>query len=98
MFDVGWGEATIILMLALLLFGPDKLAEFARMLGRLYGEYKAARRRLEIELLYGKEVIDRDYLKELAKNKLELSELNHNFVGLEDNNINKKLEERKKFE
>ncbi len=71
MFDVGWSEATVILLLALLLFGPDKLAEFAKTLGRLYGEYKTARRRLELELLYGKEVVDKEYIRDLAKLKLE---------------------------
>ncbi len=71
MFDVGWSEATVILLLALLLFGPDKLADFAKTLGRLYGEYKTARRRLELELLYGKEIVDREYIRDLAKLKLE---------------------------
>ncbi len=75
MFDVGWSEATVILLLALLLFGPDKLADFARKLGKLYGEYKTARRRLELELLYGKEVIDREYLRDIAKMKLEMPDL-----------------------
>ncbi len=71
MFDVGWSEATVILLLALLLFGPDKLADFAKTLGRLYGEYKTARRRLELELLYGKEVVDREFIRDLAKLKLD---------------------------
>ena len=72
MFDVGWSEATVILLLALLLFGPDKLTEFAKTLGKLYGEYKTAKRRLELELLYGKEVLNKDRLKDLAKSELGL--------------------------
>ena len=72
MFDIGWSEATVILLLALLLFGPDKLTEFAKTLGKLYGEYKAAKRRLELELLYGKEVLSKNSLKDLAKSELGL--------------------------
>ncbi|RUM33430.1 MAG: translocase [Archaeoglobus sp.] len=73
MFGVGWSEATVIFILALLLFGPDKLAEFTRMLGKLYGEYKAARRRLELELLYGKETVNVNSLKNLVETELEYS-------------------------
>lgn len=71
MFGVGWSEATVIFILALLLFGPDKLAEFTRMLGKLYGEYKAARRRLELELLYGKETVNVNSLKNFVETELE---------------------------
>lgn len=73
MFGVGWSEATVIFILALLLFGPDKLAEFTRTLGKLYGEYKAARRRLELELLYGKETVNVNSLKNLVETELEYS-------------------------
>ncbi len=84
MFDIGWSEATVILLLALLLFGPDKIAEFARMLGKLYGEYQAVKRRMELELLYNKEVVDREYLRELAKKKLELNEVEFNPENIVD--------------
>jgi predicted transcriptional regulator len=41
------------------------------MLGKLYGEYKAARRRLELELLYGKETVNVNSLKNFVETELE---------------------------
>ena len=94
MFDIGWSEATVILMLALLLFGPDKLAEFAKTLGKLYGEYKAAKRRLELELLYGKEVLSKNSLKDLAKSELMLTgNLEEDFAEIVDFTANNSLSE-----
>lgn len=40
MFGIGGWELFIIAALALLLFGPDKLPEFARTLGRLVRDFK----------------------------------------------------------
>ncbi len=93
MFDIGWSEATIILVLALLLFGPDKLTEFAKTLGKLYGEYKTAKRRLELELLYGKEVLNKNSLKDLAKSELTPARLEENFAEIVDFTANNSLSE-----
>ncbi|MBE8539230.1 twin-arginine translocase TatA/TatE family subunit [Geoglobus acetivorans] len=49
----GWGEMGLVIILALLLLGPDNMVDAARKMGRLYAEYKKARRRLELEILYG---------------------------------------------
>ena len=46
---VGFDEIIFIAIVALLLFGPDKLPEYIRELGRLYGEFKRAQRDLESE-------------------------------------------------
>ncbi len=94
MFDIGWSEATVILMLALLLFGPDKLTEFAKMLGKLYGEYKAAKRRIELELLYGKEVLNKNSLKDLAKSELiPAGSLEEDFAEIVDFTANSSVTE-----
>ena len=50
----GWSELLVVMLLALILLGPDKLADVARTLGRIYGEYQKAKKRLELELIYGK--------------------------------------------
>lgn len=46
---VGFDEIIFIAIIALLLFGPDKLPEYIRELGKLYGEFKKAQQDLESE-------------------------------------------------
>jgi Tat protein translocase TatB subunit len=40
MFNVGGGELLVILLLALIVLGPDKLPEFARKVGRVSSELR----------------------------------------------------------
>ena len=61
----GWSEVVLTLVLAIILLGPDKLAEVARSAGRIYGEYQKAKRRLELELLYGQEIPNEERLREI---------------------------------
>ena len=68
----GWGELGLIVILAVLLLGPDKLPEVARQLGKIYAEYQKAKRRLELEILYNveppnKEFIDKIYERNLSE-------------------------------
>ena len=63
----GWGELGLILLLALILLGPDNMVDVARKLGKLYGEYKKARRRLELEIMYGLNPPDEDILKKVEE-------------------------------
>jgi TatA/E family protein of Tat protein translocase len=67
----GWSELVIVIVLAIILLGPDKLAEVARTLGRIYGEYQKAKRRLELELIYGYEIPTKEKLEEIARKKIE---------------------------
>jgi TatA/E family protein of Tat protein translocase len=46
----GWPETIFILIVVLLLFGPRKLPELARGLGKSLGEFKKARDEFEREL------------------------------------------------
>jgi sec-independent protein translocase protein TatA len=46
---VGFDVIIFIAIAALLLFGPDKLPEYIRELGKLYAEFKKAQRDLEAE-------------------------------------------------
>ncbi|ADB58157.1 twin-arginine translocase TatA/TatE family subunit [Archaeoglobus profundus] len=75
---LGWGELAIIVVLAVILLGPDKLADLARTLGRIYGEYQKAKRQLELELLYGYEIPTKEKLEEIAKKKM--SEITSDFI------------------
>ncbi len=68
---LGWEELALILVLAIILLGPDKLADLARTLGKIYGEYKKAKRQLELELLYGYEIPTKEKLEEIARKKME---------------------------
>jgi TatA/E family protein of Tat protein translocase len=39
-FDIGWEEMILILVVVVFIFGPDKLPEFARTLGRFVREIR----------------------------------------------------------
>ncbi len=47
MFDIGPGELLLILVIALLLFGPQKLPELGKSLGRAMREFKRATQELQ---------------------------------------------------
>lgn len=50
MFGLGWPELTLILIVALLLFGPSKLPEIGRSIGKGITEFKKATRELQKEI------------------------------------------------
>jgi len=50
MFSIGATELVIILVIVLILFGPGKLPEVGRSLGRALSEFKKAKKDLENEL------------------------------------------------
>ncbi len=66
---LGWGEIAIIIIGAIILLGPEKLADFARELGKLYGEYKKAMRMIELEYIYGVKQISDEELEENLREK-----------------------------
>lgn len=51
MFGIGTGELLIIFLLALLLFGPQKLPEIARWMGRAVREARKAWSELQREIM-----------------------------------------------
>jgi Sec-independent protein translocase protein TatA len=101
----GWGELGIIVVLAIVLLGPDKLPEVMRTLGKLYAEYNNAKRRFELEVLQGQNLPERDFLQRMAQNKMNLikeevtssiSESTENYINTEsDNNISEVKEHKK---
>lgn len=50
---LGFEELIFIAIIALVLLTPEKLVEFAREIGKIYAEYKKAKRMIELEILYG---------------------------------------------
>ena len=70
----GWGELAIVIVLAIILLGPDKLPEVARTLGKVYAEYQKAKKRLELEILYGYEIPSKDILDHVTKKRLDVFE------------------------
>lgn len=40
MFDIGWPELVLILVVALVLFGPDRLPDLARSVGKAVKAFK----------------------------------------------------------
>lgn len=51
--ELGFTEIMFLLVIFLLIFGPDKLPEIARTLGRYYSEFNRYRRSLEEEFRKG---------------------------------------------
>lgn len=50
---LGLEELIFIAIIALVILTPEKLTEFAREIGKIYAEYKKAKRMIELEILYG---------------------------------------------
>lgn len=63
---IGPNELLLILLIAVLLFGANKLPELARSVGRATGEFKKAQREAELEL--------REFEKNLREGKYDNKE------------------------
>jgi len=57
---LGSGELLIVLVIALLVFGPKKLPELARSLGQAVAEFNKAQREFEREIEKAKSGVDRE--------------------------------------
>ncbi len=54
--NLGFQEVVLIIIIFLVLFGPDKIPEFARSMGKIYRELTSAMR--EVEETIKKEIED----------------------------------------
>ncbi len=60
---IGFPEIILILAVALLFFGPDKIPEIARSLGKAAGEFKKAQLEIENELKKPAELLNEKDIK-----------------------------------
>lgn len=71
MFDIGFQELIIIFVVALLVFGPKKLPELAKTMGKWVAEIKRgiyiAKGQIEQELNVDYKIPDEDIVKNLPK-------------------------------
>jgi TatA/E family protein of Tat protein translocase len=71
-FDFGSGEIFIIVLAIILVFGPSKIPEIARGLGKFINEIKRASEDIKTEINREADKIDRE--KRLEKYKKSLTE------------------------
>jgi sec-independent protein translocase protein TatA len=69
-FDFGAGEIMLVVLAVLLVFGPGKIPEIARTLGKFINEIKHASEDIKTEINREADRIDRD--KRLAEYKATL--------------------------
>jgi len=50
MFNLGFGELALVLVIALIIFGPKKLPEIGKAMGKAINEFKGASRDIQREL------------------------------------------------
>jgi len=71
MFDIGFQELLIIFVVALLVFGPKKLPELAKTMGKWVAEIKKgvhiAKSQIEQEINVDYKMPDEDIIKNLPK-------------------------------
>ena len=67
----GWGELGVVIILAIVLLGPERLPEIFKTLGKIYYEYKKAKKRFELEVLYGYKLPDKDLRDKLSQKRIE---------------------------
>ena len=88
-FGVGLPEVTVILILALLIFGPKKLPELGKQLGKTLRSLKKASNEFqnEIDQVMNEEYKD-EYPKSIESN--QKNEVNQDQLDLKNNNLSNK--------
>ena len=88
-FGVGLPEVTVILILALLIFGPKKLPELGKQLGKTLKSLKKASNEFQNEIdQVMKEEDKEEYPKSLESN--QINEINQEKIDSENTNFSNK--------
>ncbi len=82
MFGIGLPELLLIMVLALLIVGPQRLPEVARMIGRAYGQLRRASE--EFQNTIRQDIASLERQEDINRNKAVTEELRERFAELED--------------
>ncbi|NOY50258.1 MAG: twin-arginine translocase TatA/TatE family subunit [Chlorobi bacterium] len=73
-FDFGSGEILLILLVVFLIFGPDKIPELARSIGKVINDVKRASEDIKTEINKEADRKDREKRLEEYKSKIALQD------------------------
>jgi sec-independent protein translocase protein TatA len=82
MFGIGLPELMLIMVLALLVLGPQRLPEVARMVGRAYGQLRRASEEFQNTIRQDIAAIERQ--EDVHRNQAVAQELRQRFAEMED--------------
>jgi|SwirhirootsSR2_FD_contig_31_16320639_length_649_multi_13_in_0_out_0_2 Tat protein translocase TatB subunit len=81
MFGVGLPELLVIMVLGLLVLGPQRLPEVARTLGRLYGQLRRVSEEFQRTIRQDLDALERQ--EDIDRNKAVADEIQERFADLE---------------
>jgi len=82
MFGVGFPELVVILAVALIVLGPQRLPEVARMLGRAYGQLRRASEEFQNTIRQDLAALERQ--EDANRNKAIAQEIRERCADVED--------------
>jgi sec-independent protein translocase protein TatA len=82
MFGIGLPELMLIMVLALLVLGPQRLPEVARLVGRAYGQLRRASEEFQNTIRQDIAAIERQ--EDVHRNQAVAQELRERFAEMED--------------
>ena len=82
MLGVGFPELVLILVVALIVLGPQRLPEVARTLGRAYGQLRRASEEFQNTIRQDLAALERQ--EDVNRNKAIAQELRERFADVED--------------
>jgi sec-independent protein translocase protein TatA len=82
MFGIGLPELMLIMVLALLVLGPQRLPEVARMVGRAYAQLRRASEEFQNTIRQDIAAIERQ--EDVHRNQAVAQELRQRFAEMED--------------
>lgn len=82
MFGIGLPELVVILAVALIVLGPQRLPEVARMLGRAYGQLRRASEEFQQTIRQDLSALERQ--EDVNRNKAVAQEIRERCADVED--------------